>query len=141
MAAREVISDSEEKTMAIAAEFGRQLKPGTVVALEGDLGSGKTTFVKGVAAGLGLQDKAEVKSPTFALVHIYETRPRLYHLDLYRLETPKEIQSMGIEEILSDPESVVCIEWAERAAAFLPPECRRIRFENTGPASRRITFA
>ncbi len=114
------ISKSPDQTMSFAEKFAKELKPGTVVSLEGDLGSGKTTFIKGIARGLGLRPAEEVKSPTFVLMHIYPTEIPLYHFDLYRLETPKELEAIGFEEFIHNPEAISCIEWGERARGMLP---------------------
>jgi tRNA threonylcarbamoyladenosine biosynthesis protein TsaE len=106
------ISHSPAETEALGETFGRAAQSGLVIALSGDLGAGKTQFVKGLARGLGIS--ARVHSPTFTLVNEYGGgRLKLFHLDLYRLETPAQILSAGIEEYLS-PDGVAVIEWAER---------------------------
>src|SRR5438874_222632 len=106
------ISHSPAETESLGAQFGRTAQSGLVVALSGELGAGKTQFVKGLARGLGIS--ARVHSPTFTLVNEYGGgRLKLFHLDLYRLETPAQLASAGIEEFL-EPEGVAVIEWAER---------------------------
>ena len=137
---KELITHSEKETIGIAKKFAKTLKPGAVVALEGDLGSGKTTFIKGVALGLGLKDADDVKSPTFAILHVYPTTPKLYHFDLYRFETAKEAEAIGFEEFTNDPGVISCIEWPERAAALIPPSAIRLRLEVAGEHSRKIFF-
>jgi tRNA threonylcarbamoyladenosine biosynthesis protein TsaE len=108
------ISHSPTETEALGEKFGRAAKSGTVFALSGDLGAGKTQLVKGIARGLGVP--ARVHSPTFTLVNEYGGgRLKLFHLDLYRLETTAQILSAGIGEYLS-PDGVAVIEWAERIA-------------------------
>jgi tRNA threonylcarbamoyladenosine biosynthesis protein TsaE len=108
----ELISHSPAETEALGEKFGRAAQHGFVFALSGDLGAGKTQVVKGIARGLGVT--ARVHSPTFTLVNEYGGgRLKLFHLDLYRLETPAQILSAGVEEFLS-PDGVVVIEWAER---------------------------
>jgi tRNA threonylcarbamoyladenosine biosynthesis protein TsaE len=108
----EFISHSPAETEALGEKFGRVAQPGFIFALSGDLGAGKTQFVKGLARGLGVT--ARVHSPTFTLVNEYGGgQLKLFHLDLYRLETPAQILSAGIEEFLS-PDGVAVIEWAER---------------------------
>jgi tRNA threonylcarbamoyladenosine biosynthesis protein TsaE len=108
------ISHSPTETEALGEKFGRTAERGLVIALSGDLGAGKTQLVKGVARGLGVT--ARVHSPTFTLVNEYSGgRLKLFHLDLYRLETPAQILSAGIGEYLS-PDGVAVIEWAERIA-------------------------
>ena len=108
----EMISHSPAETEALGEQIGRSAGRGLVLALSGDLGAGKTQLVKGIARGLGVT--ARVHSPTFTLVNEYGGgRLKLFHLDLYRLETPAQILSAGIEEFLS-PDGVAVIEWAER---------------------------
>ena len=108
----ELISKSPAETEALGEQFGRVAQRGTVIALSGDLGAGKTQFVRGLARGLGISGR--VHSPTFTLVNEYGGgRLKLFHLDLYRLETAEQILSAGIEEYLK-PEGVSVIEWAER---------------------------
>jgi len=117
MAMATYISHSPAETEALGERWGRVAQPGLVLALSGDLGAGKTQLVKGLARGLGVI--ARVHSPTFTLVNEYGGgRLRLYHLDLYRLETPAQIRSAGMEEFLQ-PDGVAVIEWAERLAADL----------------------
>src|SRR5450432_1472809 len=110
-----LISHSPAETESLGEKFGRAAERGQVIALSGDLGAGKTQFVKGLARGLGIA--ARVHSPTFTLVNEYGGgRLKLFHLDLYRLETPAQILSAGIGEFLS-PDGVSVIEWAERLKA------------------------
>ncbi len=134
------IAKSISETIKIGKDFSKNLRPGDVIALEGNLGSGKTTFIKGIALGLGLKSRDEVTSPTFALMHIYPTVVPLYHFDLYRLETIKEVESIGLDEFLNDPSVVCCIEWAERAAKMLPKKLIRISFKVKGPKIREINI-
>jgi len=111
----EFISHSPADTEALGEKFGRAAARGWVVTLSGDLGAGKTQFVRGVARGLGCAGR--VHSPTFTLVNEYGGgRLKLFHLDLYRLETPEQVLSAGVEEYLS-PDGVSVIEWAERLKA------------------------
>jgi tRNA threonylcarbamoyladenosine biosynthesis protein TsaE len=106
------ISHSPAETESLGVQFGRAAARGLVIALNGDLGAGKTQFVRGLARGLGIP--ARVHSPTFTLVNEYGGgRLKLFHLDLYRLETPEQILSAGVEDYLV-PEGVTVIEWAER---------------------------
>src|SRR3954452_19817043 len=106
------ISHSPAETEALGEAWGKGAQCGWVIALSGDLGAGKTQLVKGIARGLGITER--VHSPTFALVNIYTSgRMKLYHLDLYRLETPAQIVQAGLEEHLN-PDGITVIEWAER---------------------------
>jgi len=142
------ISHSPAETAALGEAWSRVISPGLVIALSGDLGTGKTQLVKGLARGLGVT--ARVQSPTFALVNIYSGgRLTLYHLDLYRLETREQILSAGLEEYLN-PSGVAVIEWAERwfgpldddkwKMKNLPPQFRRVRIESLGETGRRISY-
>src|ERR1700734_595233 len=114
-----LISRSPAETEALGEKFGRAARRGWVIALSGDLGAGKTQFVKGLARGLGISARAH--SPTFTVATQYSGgRLNLFPLDLYRLETPAQILSAGLEEFLS-PDGVAVIEWAERLPATLRP--------------------
>lgn len=105
------LTHSEAETMEVARALGRRLAPGAVVLLYGDLGAGKTAFVRGLAEGLGASPD-EVSSPTFTLIQEYAGPTRLYHVDLYRLE-PAEVDDLGLEELMAG-DGVVAIEWADR---------------------------
>ncbi len=107
-----LISHSPAETEALGEQWGRTAQPGLVIGLSGELGAGKTQLVRGLARGLGIPSR--VHSPTFTLVNIYTGgRLTLYHLDLYRLDSPQQISDAGLEEFL-EPEGVTVIEWAER---------------------------
>lgn len=132
------ISHSPEATAGLGERWGQCIPPGTVIALSGDLGAGKTQFVRGLARGL--QIPGRVHSPTFTLVNEYAGgRLTLFHLDLYRLDTPEQLWSAGIEEYLQPP-GVAVIEWAERldnTGLALGP-LRRVRFEVVSETERKI---
>ncbi|MCS7279792.1 MAG: tRNA (adenosine(37)-N6)-threonylcarbamoyltransferase complex ATPase subunit type 1 TsaE [Thermodesulfobacteriaceae bacterium] len=106
-----LITNKEEETIALGKKLGKLLNPGDLVLLKGDLGSGKTTLVKGIAEGLEVNPEIYITSPTFSLINIYEGRHTLYHVDLYRLEI-EDIEELGIWEYLGS--GVVVIEWAEK---------------------------
>jgi tRNA threonylcarbamoyladenosine biosynthesis protein TsaE len=115
------ISHSAAETEALGEAWGRAAESGLVIGLSGDLGAGKTQLVKGLARGLGIV--ARVQSPTFALVNVYPGgRLSLFHLDLYRLDTPEQIAAAGLEEYLR-PAGVAVIEWAERLFPVRSAEC------------------
>jgi tRNA threonylcarbamoyladenosine biosynthesis protein TsaE len=128
---------SAEETGALGRRLGAAAGPGTLLALTGELGAGKTRFVKGVASGLGVRDEGCVTSPTFVLMNLYEGRHRIAHFDLYRLETV-DLASLGLADLRDD--SVVLIEWAEKADERLMGDHVRVSFEVTGEKSRRLMF-
>jgi tRNA threonylcarbamoyladenosine biosynthesis protein TsaE len=130
------VTRSEAETAAAARELAQSLRAGDVVLLSGDLGAGKTAFVRGIAEGLGI-DPAEVSSPTFTIVHEYGGgRLRLYHADLYRLERAAT-EDIGLEE-MGVHDGVLAIEWPDRLTHPLPG-AREIRIEIEGGDTRRIT--
>lgn len=135
-----LISHSPADTTALGEKFGRAMRRGWVIALSGELGAGKTQFVKGVARGLGISSR--VHSPTFTLVAEYDGgRFTLFHLDLYRLETRAQILSAGIEEFLQ-PDGVAVIEWAERIEGLSFPQAdwKSVRIEILDETSRKIVY-
>jgi tRNA threonylcarbamoyladenosine biosynthesis protein TsaE len=134
------VTHSAEETFELAYEIGERLTVSAVFLLEGDLGAGKTVFAKGIAAGLNI-DPAEVNSPTFTLVNIHEGRMRLCHLDLYRLEGElDEIYALGLDEMLSEKNTVILIEWSERLGAYAIPNATRVQIEEAGDNARQITM-
>ena len=135
---RIVETHSPEETWELAAELAGELGPGTVIALHGDLGAGKTCFVQGYAAALGIDEP--ITSPTYTLIGEYEGRLPLHHIDLYRLSGPTEALGLGLEEYF-DVNGITAIEWAERAEGLLPPDLLHIRIkadEHTGTRTFRI---
>ena len=142
------ISHSPAETEAVGETWGRDASDGLVIGLSGDLGAGKTQFVKGLARGLGIS--ARVHSPTFTLVNVYAGgRLTLFHLDLYRLETREQIRAAGLEEYLN-PTGVTVIEWAEkwfgqaqgarREMRDAPGNLRWVQIEVLGENERRISY-
>ena len=142
-----LISHNPAETESLGESWGRAAKPGLVIALSGDLGAGKTQLVKGLARGLGITSR--VHSPTFTLVNVYSgSRLTLYHIDLYRLETPEQILSAGIEEYLK-PDGVTVIEWAERwfgdfqisnLKSPISNPFRAVTIETVNETERRISY-
>jgi tRNA threonylcarbamoyladenosine biosynthesis protein TsaE len=140
--AGELTSQSPEETFDAGLRVGLALAGGETLLLSGPLGAGKTVFVKGLAAGLGL-DPSEVSSPSFTLVNSYaEGRLALHHIDLYRLaEGASSAHAVDLEELLTDERAVVVIEWAERMGRYpLPPPVWRLRIDGDGEEPRRIEF-
>ena len=130
------VSHSEQDTFALAARLAATFQPGTFVLLYGDLGAGKTAFVRGLASGLGA-DPADVSSPTFVLIQHYRGRLPLTHVDLYRLEGAAVVDDLGLEELVDG--GVLAVEWAERLPRTLAPSVE-VRIEDAGGNDRRITI-
>jgi len=126
---------SEEETAAVGRDLAARLSPGDVLLLFGDLGAGKTAFVRGLAEGLGVS-RDEVSSPTFTLIQEYRGgRLPLFHVDLYRIEDPREFDELGLDEIAE--EGVLAIEWADRLPSP-PPAAVRVSIAHAGDDARRI---
>lgn len=139
------ITKNSLETQKLGKKFAEKLTAG-VIALYGDLGCGKTTFVQGLAKGFGIK---KIISPTFIIVRTYKLKLNpstcsgqnlklFYHIDLYRIESKKDIQGLGIEEIMNDPKNIVVIEWAERMKNLLPKERTDIEFEYIDEDKRKI---
>ena len=129
---------SEAGTLAMGERVAEMLLPAPkLIVLRGDLGAGKTTLVKGVAAALGAAEAEEVTSPTFTLVHEYVgPKVRLYHLDLYRLETERELLTVGLEEMAELPDALVLVEWGEKFASIVGRADGEIAIEHAGGDER-----
>lgn len=124
-----------EETQALAKDFAKKLKPGDILLFFADLGAGKTTFIQGLAKGLGLKQK--VTSPSFILVNEYPGKIPLFHIDLYRLEDKKSIEDLGLEEYY-EKNGVVAIEWAERMGKNLPSQAKKIKIQTLSENKRKI---
>lgn len=129
---------SPQETFALARRLGEHAHPGTVLVLEGPLGAGKTSFVQGLARGLGIA--GVVNSPTYTIIKEYRGRLPLFHFDLYRLEEPEELWELGLDEYFASG-GVCALEWGERAAELLPSERLHIRLEHQGESQRCIFFS
>lgn len=135
----EIFTKSAKETKALGKKIAANLKGGAILALTGELGSGKTTFAQGLAKGLGI--KQRIISPTFILVRKYDLGSKnFYHIDFYRLETgiEREVRNLGIEEIWNDPKNIVVIEWAEKIKKMVPENATWIEFKNLGENERKI---
>jgi tRNA threonylcarbamoyladenosine biosynthesis protein TsaE len=130
-----IVTHADRETEEAARVFASSLGPGSRVLFYGDLGAGKTVFIRGLADGLGI-DPDEVTSPTFTLIHEHKGRLPLYHVDLYRI-APGEVAGLGLEALAAD--GVLAIEWAERLPAG-DPGAVRVRLEDLGGHDRRITI-
>ncbi len=128
---------TERETIDLGANLGRRLKPGAVVLLIGNLGSGKTTLAKGIVRGLRAGEEGDVSSPTFTLIHEYGEPTRVYHVDLYRLDDARQTASLGLEEIL-EREAVTLIEWGERFPELWPASRVEIELRRAGDEEREV---
>jgi tRNA threonylcarbamoyladenosine biosynthesis protein TsaE len=134
------VTYSAEETTNWGREFAKRLQPPALVLLSGDLGSGKTTVTKGIVSGLGAASEDEVTSPTFTLVHVYgkSQAAKVYHVDLYRIDSFHDFETLGLEDLFASP-SIAIIEWSERFPLTSPWPQIRLRLEHLGGDSRRIT--
>jgi tRNA threonylcarbamoyladenosine biosynthesis protein TsaE len=132
-----MISTSEQQTYSIARDLAAGLKTPAHILLYGDLGAGKTLFSKGLADGFGVADIDDVTSPTFTLINQYAGRLKVYHIDLYRIETGA-LDGLGLEEIFDDPNAAVIIEWADRLGGFETPGAVRVFLSYVDEHSRKI---
>lgn len=132
-----VTTNSDMETMAAGEAFAKTLKAGDVVALHGNLGAGKTVFVKGMARGLGVDGL--VTSPTFTILREYEGRLPLYHFDVYRISDSDEMEDTGYFEVINSG-GVTVIEWAEKIGELLPEDVMNVRIEITGESGRKIAL-
>ncbi len=130
---------SEEETVALGEKLAGCLAPGAVVLLIGTLGAGKTTIAKGIVKGLGAAAPDEVSSPTFTLIHEYGDPPAVYHVDLYRIDEPAQLDSLGLEELF-DRRAVVLVEWGDRFPEFWPADRFEILLRRRDDTEREIEF-
>lgn len=136
---REIVTHSYEETIQAGREIGAGLKAPALILLSGDLGAGKTTLTKGIASGLGAAREEEVTSPTFTLVHKYEGAARVYHVDLYRIVSFADFETLGLEDVFSE-RAVVIIEWSEKIDLSSDWPTLRIHLEHVDENTRRITI-
>lgn len=133
----ERISSSEEDTRKIALEFLNVLKAGDVVVLNGELGTGKTFFIKKIAESLGVQN---ANSPTFAIVNEYGSQPMIYHFDFYRINKVNELHDIGLEDYLTDSDAIIFIEWGELFPEVLPSKRYEIKIQEIENEKRKFRF-
>jgi tRNA threonylcarbamoyladenosine biosynthesis protein TsaE len=135
---REITTQSAEETIAFGRTLAELLAPPKVVLLRGDLGAGKTTLVKGIAAAFEAAEEEDVTSPTFTLIHEYRgPRANLYHIDLYRIDTQRELETLGLDDLRSE-DSVLLIEWGEKFPHLLRERDVEISLERDGENGRRV---
>jgi tRNA threonylcarbamoyladenosine biosynthesis protein TsaE len=137
---REITTNSAEETIAFGRTLTEMLAPLKLVLLRGDLGAGKTTLVKGIAAAFGAAEEEDVTSPTFTLVHEYRgPRANLYHIDLYRIDTQRELETLGLDDLRADSNGILLIEWGEKFPRFVRERDVEISLERQGENGRKIT--
>ena len=138
MSTREITTHSAEETIAFGRTLTRLLAPPKLVLLRGDLGAGKTTLIKGIASAFEAASEENVTSPTFTLVHEYRgPLASLYHIDLYRVDTPRQLETLGIEDLIAE-DSVLLIEWGEKFPRFVRDRDVEITLERIGENERKI---
>ena len=134
----QLVTTSAEETTSWGREFAKSLTAPVLVLLTGDLGTGKTTLTKGIVAGLGAASEEDVTSPTFTLVHVYGKTKKVFHADLYRIESFHDFETLGMEDMFDTP-GVAILEWSERFPLDSPWPQVRIELEHLGRDQRRIT--
>ncbi len=140
MSAHQHITRSAEETMALGRQLAPTLNTAHIVILRGDLGAGKTTLAKGIAEGLNAASRDDVTSPTFTLIHEYRgPQVNLFHVDLYRIDTPRELETLGLDELFSEPGNLVLLEWGEKFPRFEQERDVEIAIERIGDEERKIT--
>ncbi len=141
MITQEFTTHSAEETIALGRTLAEMLAPPKLVLLRGELGAGKTTLVKGIAEGFHAASEEDVTSPTFTLVHEYRAPGiNLYHIDLYRVDTPRELETLGLDDLVAE-NSVLLIEWGEKFARFARDRDVEIALETVGQNDRRIQIS
>lgn len=139
VASREILTNSSDETLDRGREIGARLKPPALVLLSGELGAGKTTLTKGIVSALGAAEEDQVTSPTFTLVHKYDHGAVVYHVDLYRVGDFHDLETLGLEDFLTE-QAIVIVEWPEKLTLRTDWPVVRIQLEHVGEDSRRITI-
>jgi tRNA threonylcarbamoyladenosine biosynthesis protein TsaE len=137
--ADEFVTHSGEETIKRGREIGAALQPPILILLSGELGAGKTTLTKGIVSGLGAAQEEDVTSPTFTLVHKYQGRARVYHVDLYRISGFHDLETLGLEDLFSEL-AVVIVEWPDRLTLRTDWPVLRIALEHVDEETRRIVI-
>ncbi len=139
MATDEYITNSAEETVALGRKMAPTLKQARMVILRGDLGAGKTTLVKGIAEGLQAASQDDVTSPTFTLIHEFRgPEVNLFHVDLYRVDTPRELDTLGLDELFAEDGNLVLLEWGEKFPRFVEERDVEIGLERQSDQERKI---
>ncbi len=140
VASREWTTHSSDETIQLGREIGRGLTPPVLILLSGDLGAGKTTLTKGIANGMGAAGEDEVTSPTFTLVHKYDGKSRVYHVDLYRITDSHDLETLGLEDIFNEA-AVVIVEWPDKLTIRTDWPVIRVHLEHVSDDTRRIVIS
>jgi tRNA threonylcarbamoyladenosine biosynthesis protein TsaE len=139
---REITTHSPEETIAFGRTLAQLLAPPKLVLLRGDLGAGKTTLVKGIAAAFEAAEEEDVTSPTFTLVHEYRgPRANLYHIDLYRVDTQRELETLGLDDLRAEINSILLIEWGEKFPRFVRERDVEISLKREGESARKVRIS
>jgi tRNA threonylcarbamoyladenosine biosynthesis protein TsaE len=139
MATEEYITHSAEETVALGCKLAPTLKSARMVILRGDLGAGKTTLVKGIAEGLRAASQDDVTSPTFTLIHEFRgPEVNLFHVDLYRVDTQRELDTLGLDELFAEEGNLVLLEWGEKFLRFVKERDVEIYIQRLGDRKRSI---
>lgn len=142
MGTREFKTNSADETIELGRRLAAEFQPPKLVLLRGDLGAGKTTMVKGIAEAFEAASQNDVTSPTFTLIHEYRGPDvSVYHIDLYRIETQRELETLGLDELIADERNVVLIEWGEKFPNLVRERDVEIAIERTGPDNRRFKIS
>ena len=136
---RNYLTHSPQETFEIAQSIGRSLNLPARFFLEGDLGSGKTIFAKGLICGLGMADPDDVPSPSYTLINEYPLKFKVYHIDLYRLESKEDLTTLDLEEILAEP-AVLIVEWADKLPGWMIDEGISVKISNCGENCRELSI-
>ena len=140
MTNRTWLTDSAAETLALGKQLAAGFRPPLIILLSGDLGAGKTTLAKGIISGLGVASEEEVTSPTFTLIHVFRNHCPVFHVDLFRVEGPHDLETLGLEDVFSEP-AIVLIEWPEKLSLHTDWPLLRVQIGHAGADRRRIHCA
>ena len=140
MTNRTWLTNSAAETLALGKELAAGFCPPLIILLSGELGAGKTTLAKGIISGLGVAREEEVTSPTFTLVHVFRNHYPVFHVDLFRVEGARNLETLGLDDVLSDP-AIVLIEWPEKLSIHTDWPLLRVQIDHQGANRRRILCA
>ncbi len=140
MTNRTWLTDSAAETLALGKQLAAGFRPPLIILLSGDLGAGKTTLAKGIISGLGVASEEEVTSPTFTLIHVFRNHCPVFHVDLFRVEGPHDLETLGLEDVFSEP-AIVLIEWPEKLSLQTDWPLLRVQIGHAGADRRRIHCA